>query len=250
MEGKHLTAVFGFLAFAGTFLSLAALVASIIAIRLAGEDRLAGWFGRATAWLFAGRGLARKLAGVALVLVAGYGTTLLAASVASRERVLSATEEKYFCEIDCHLAYSIAGVERTRILAANPTEPSAAGEFYVVSVRTRFDEHTISPHRGDSPLAPPPRIVTVVDAQGRSYAVSALGQQALENLLGPRWISPTTPLRPGESYVTHFVFDSPTGVTEPKLLIESPTSPAWIGRVVIGDEDSFFHKKVYLRLPN
>lgn len=250
MEGKQLSAVFGFLAFAGAFLTLMGVVAAIVAIRLAGEERLSRAASRTSAWLFGGRGLAQKLAIVGLILIAGYSTTLVAASVASRERVLSSGEEKYFCEIDCHLAYSVAGVERTKTLPATPHDESAAGTFYVVSVRTRFDERTISPHRGDAPLTPSPRLLTIVDARGHSFPISTSAQQSLESSLGNRWIPPTTPLRPGESYVTQFVFDLPQGTTAPKLLIESPTSPSWIGRAVVGGEDSIFHKKVYLSLPN
>jgi hypothetical protein len=250
MEAKQLAAVFGFLAFAGTFLTLAAALASIVAVRLAGEERLADWTGHMSAWLFSGRGLAHKLGIAALILVAGYGTTLVAASLASREHILTAGEEKYFCEIDCHLAYSVVRVERTKILAASPQNAAPAGDFYVVSLRTRFDERTISPHRGDSPLEPSPRLVTIVDSQGREYTVSRQGQQALENLLGARWTPLTRPLRPGESYVTQLVFDLPPSASGLKLLIASPTEPTWLGRVIIGDEDSILHKKVYLRLPD
>lgn len=249
MEGKQLTAVFGFLAFAGTFLTLVGVVAAIATIRLAGEERLSRVASGASAWLFGGRGLAQKLAVIALILIAGYSSTLLAASVVSRERILSSGEEKYFCEIDCHLAYSVVGVERTKTLPASPPSESA-GDFYIVSVRTRFDGHTISPHRGDAPLTPSPRALSIEDAQGRSFPISVSAQRALESSVGNRWIPLTTPLRPGESYVTQFVFDLPQGTRAPKLLIESPTSPSWIGRVVIGDEDSIFHKKVYLSLPN
>lgn len=250
MEGKQLTAILGFLAFAGTFLTLAAAVASIVAVRLVGEDRLSRWAGGASAWLFGGRGVAQKLAIAGLILLAAYGTTLLAASMASRDHLLSTGEEKYFCEIDCHLAYSVAGVERTKILTASPRDASASGEFYVVTVRTRFDERTISPHRGDSPLTPSPRTITIVDDHGNSYPISTQGQQGLEDLLGSRWTPLTTSLRPGETYVTQFAFDLPPSARGLKLLIASPTAPAWIGRVVIGDEDSLFHKKVYLRLPS
>ena len=49
---------------------------------------------------------------VALVGVAGlYAAALLASSALSRERVLHPQEKKYFCEIDCHLAYSVERVE-------------------------------------------------------------------------------------------------------------------------------------------
>jgi hypothetical protein len=34
-----------------------------------------------------------------------------------------------------------------------------------------------------------------------------------------------------------------------RLLIESPTQPGWIGKVLIGDENSVFHKHVFLALP-
>ena len=250
MEAKQLYAVFALLAFAGTFLTLAAALASVVVVRLAGEERLARWTGHMSVWFFGGRGLAYKLGIASVILIAGYGTTLLATSLASREHILTAPEEKYFCEIDCHLAYSVAGVERTKILTASPQNAPSAGDFYVVSVRTRFDERTISPHRGDSPLAPSPRLITIVDSQGREYPVSQQGQQALENLLGTRWTPLTKPLRPGESYVTQLVFDLPASAAGLKLLIASPTEPTWIGRLMIGDEDSILHKKVLLRLPD
>lgn len=232
MAEKQLVAILGFLAFAGTILALALALTSTAIVRLAGQKRLA-----------------RRLALGVLLIVGGYGTTLLAASMASTDRLLSTSEEKYFCEIDCHLAYSVARVERTSILAASPLEDPIGHQFYVVSLRTRFDEHTISPHRGDAPLAPSPRVLSVIDDHGRSYSLSARGQQALENLLGARWTPLTAPLRPGESYVTQLVFDIPPGASGLKLLVASPSSPAWLDRLVIGAEESIFHKKVYLRLP-
>ena len=92
---------------------------------------------------------------------------LLTASATSHEWSLAPGEEKYFCEIDCHLAYSVAGVEQMKTIAGGETKQTAAGTLYLVTVRTRFDEHTISPHRGDGPLFPSPREVKLVDDQGR-----------------------------------------------------------------------------------
>ena len=93
---------------------------------------------------------ARKVVLVALAGGAVYLGGLLAFSAASAERVLGGGEEKYFCEIDCHLAYAVVGVRKAKTLGRAPGEATAAGEFYVVNVRTRFDENTISPRR-DAP---------------------------------------------------------------------------------------------------
>jgi hypothetical protein len=51
--------------------------------------------------------------------------------------------------------------------------------------------------------------------------------------------------RPGESYQTTLVFDLPEGVQNPRLLL---TDPWPVNRLLIGHENSFFHKKVYFRL--
>lgn len=53
----------------------------------------------------------------ALVIIAGYTGVLLVASLASSERVLARGQRKYFCEIDCHIAYSVEGVAIANTLA-------------------------------------------------------------------------------------------------------------------------------------
>jgi hypothetical protein len=247
MATKQLIAILGALAFLGTFAVLAATLAAAVAAKLIGEERLSRWTAATSNWLFSGWGFARKLALVGLVLLAGYGIVLLTASATSHEWSLAPGEEKYFCEIDCHLAYSVSGVTQMKTIAA-ANQQSASGTFYIVSVRTRFDEGTISPHRGDGPLFPSPREVKLVDDQGREYGIANEAQSALENSLGSRWTPMTQALRPAESYQTLLVFDIPAGASGLKLLITSPTEPSWLGRVLIGDEGSVFHKKVYLRL--
>lgn len=247
MQFKQMAAIFEVLAFLGTAGAILASAAVIAGTMLIGEERLGRWTTFASGWIFRGRGLARKVLVAALVLVAGYSAALFGASFASHEWTLGPGEEKYFCEIDCHLAYSVVNVERTKTFGARGNVIPAQGQFYVVTVRTRFDEKTISPHRGNAPLEPSPRVVTIVDDQGRQYAPSAEGQQALD--AAQQSGTPlTTPLRPGESYTTRLVFDLPSGARNPRLLVESPTNPKWLGRVLIGDEDSLFHKKVFLRL--
>src|SRR5690349_12302534 len=51
--------------------------------------------------------LARRLAAGALSAAVVYGVLLVGASLLSRDRTLAAGEKKYFCEMDCHLAYSV-----------------------------------------------------------------------------------------------------------------------------------------------
>ncbi len=72
-------------------------------------------FGLATLTLIAalalGQGrLARWALGFRLGLALAYGGALLLASLTSRDHDLVAGEQKYFCEVDCHEAYSVVGV--------------------------------------------------------------------------------------------------------------------------------------------
>ncbi len=248
MEAKQLVAVIGILLFLGTVTVFAAMVAAIVFLKFLGEERLSRWNGATSGWLFRGRGLTRKLGAVTASLLVLYAAVLFSASAASHERTLSPGEEKYFCEIDCHLAYSVAGIEKVQTLGAGSDQKAANGTFFIVKLRTRFDEHTISPRRGDSPLTPSPRVIILVDGEGHEYPVSRDAQHALEASLAGRWTPLTNALRPGEAYVTPLVFELPFGASGLKLLIASPTQPEWLGRVLIGDEGSILHKKVYLRL--
>jgi hypothetical protein len=182
------------------------------------------------------------------IIVASYGAMLAGTSLASREMTLSPGQEKYFCEVDCHLAYSVTGVTASKTIGGGASAVTGPGTFYVVTIRTRFDEKTISPHRGDSLLQPPGRRVTLVDADGRQYEASPEGQRAL--VAGHQnGEALTTPLRPGESYFTRLAFNLPPDVRKPQILLESPAQPRWMGWIALGDEESFLHKKVYLQLP-
>jgi hypothetical protein len=175
-----------------------------------------------------------------VLLVIGYGLALLLFSAFSKERTLSEGEEKYFCELDCHIAYSVQHVQRVKAIGTT----AAGGEFYIVTVRSRFDENTISPWRGDTPLTPNPHTVALVDAQGQSRQPFPEGQQAWEGTHGTS-TSLAKPLRPGESYETTFIFDVPPDVTSPRLLISSEGFPL---PILIGDESSILHKKTYFAL--
>ncbi|HEY0322317.1 MAG TPA: DUF4352 domain-containing protein [Pyrinomonadaceae bacterium] len=192
----------------------------------------------------------RRTARLRLALVAAIGWVIiylglmLVFSFTSREKALARGEEKHFCEIDCHLAYAVNDVQRTRTIGLPTSQATAKGIFYVVTVRTRFDEQTIGKGRGDATLTPNSRVVTVTDAQGRSYNPSPEAMKALEVSKSggtPIW----TPLRPGESYTTTFVFDLPENIDNPTLLIREGEL---VTHFVIGHENSLLHKKVLFRL--
>lgn len=170
----------------------------------------------------------RRLARLAIVAAGAaagvYLDALLVLSLVSREQVASIGEEKYFCEIDCHLAYSVVGVQ-------------SVGRRRLVTLRVRFDEDTISPCRARNlPLTPNRRVVRIVDANGRAYAPEPA--TARDGLLA-------RPLRPGESDVTRLVFDLPPDAPEPLLLI---TEANWATRLLLGHENSFLHRRTWFRL--
>lgn len=186
------------------------------------------------------------LAGVAAaatgMVAGGYFFVVVGVSAISRDQVLPPGSLKYFCELDCHLAYSLVGSYETAALGPELKQTAAQGQFVVVEIKTWFDERTISPHRGDGPLTPNGRSVFLVDSAGRRFAVSREGEQAL----APSGVLPLTEsLRPGESYITELVFDVPPEARGLRLLLteDSPET-----RFVIGHENSFLHRKIYLGL--
>jgi hypothetical protein len=186
-----------------------------------------------------------KFSLLALAVVAAiYLGVVLVFSLASGEKVLAHGEEKYFCEIDCHLAYSVADVRRAKTLGGGPSQATARGEFYVVTLKTRFDETTTSVNRGDGQLYPNPRRATVYDGDGRSYAVSEEARRALASG-GGAGVPLDTPLRPGESYTTEIVFDLPADARAPVLLLNEDSPET---RFIIGHENSLLHKKTEFKL--
>lgn len=177
----------------------------------------------------------------AVVLVIAYGGLLLAFSAFSHDRTLTPGQEKYFCELDCHLAYSVQSVERVKKIG----DTVANGEFYVVTVRGRFDETTTAPWRPrDAPVTPNPLSFALEDGRGDAVGLSSKGQRAWEAAHGA---SPSllSPLRPGEFTEATMVFDAATAMRDPRLLASFEVFPT---QVLIGDENSLLHKKTYFRI--
>jgi hypothetical protein len=169
-----------------------------------------------------------RLAALAIAIGAAIHFALLFGfSAGSRDTFLVRGQEKYFCEIDCHLAYSIVEVK---------TQPGPDSTDYQVTLRTRFDGTTASPERPqDAPLTPAPREVRLVDAGGREYAPLSSGGSTL-----------LTPIKPSDSYTTQLGFRVPNHASGLRLLLR--TMPAWPDHLVIGDENSWLHKKTYFAL--
>jgi hypothetical protein len=214
------------LAFMGTGLALALLLLGLV-FAVATRRRV----------------LTKRLVGAGLAAAGLYAGALLFVSFTSREENLRKGDRKYFCEIDCHLAYSLEEASRTKVIG---TQAAAAGGAYsVVTVRTWFDPGTIASFRGNGPLTPNPRAVFLVDESGRSYEASPTGQKAFEESRGPS--TPLTRvLRPGESYTTTFVFELPDGVGRARLFLGDAPG---IETLLIGHENSLLHKKIYFELP-
>ena len=168
--------------------------------------------------------LARLLGGFGLAAAAAYAIFLVGAAFVSRDRILAVGEQKYFCEIDCHIAYTVE---------AGETSPNGNRS---VRLRTWFDPSTIASFRGNGPLAPGPRTVYLVDASGRRYDASM--RAAVSTPL-------TRELRPGESYVTVFEFRTPPEAAGLRLFVGDPPG---LETFLIGHENSPFHGKVYFAI--
>jgi hypothetical protein len=196
-------------------------------------------------WLLKKKSGLGKFTALIIMLVAGlYAIVLLIFSFASSETVLAGGEEKYFCEIDCHLAYSVADVHDTKTLGDLPNQLTAAGIFRVVTIKTRFDENTIGRNRGNGLLYPNSRVVSVSDANGNEYFPSLEAHRVLESS-DAAGTSMTIPLRPGESYSTNVVFDLPADVKNPTLWIREGET---ITHLIIGHENSLLHKKTRFQI--
>lgn len=168
-----------------------------------------------------------------------YLALMVVASLASHEQVIPAGAEKYFCELDCHLAYRVTAV-------AQVPNPSGDGPLWAVTLQTRFDEQTISPRRPrDATLTPSPRRLRLRASDGSLRP--ALTPPELPSV---GIIDSSTPidraLRPAESYLTTVWFRLPPDTRPDALLLEDDVI---VSRFLIGNERSPLHAKILLALP-
>lgn len=173
---------------------------------------------------------------LALMIMVGsaYFGVVLIFSVVSHDKLLARGEEKHFCELDCHLAYSIINTAQAKMIEGSGKPATAQGQFTVVTLQTRFDETTIGPRRGNGLLYPNARVLTLIDERGNRYGpVAQLGTPL------------TSPLRPAEAYATQVAFDLPENAKAAALLVNED---GWETHLIVGHENSPFHGKVRFQL--
>ena len=190
----------------------------------------------------------RQLVGIAGtgagIVLASYTAILLGFSLLSSDVDLRLGMKKYFCEIDCHLAYQVASVTTEEAVGGKSEQIVSDGEFVQVELRTWFDPSTISTKRGDGPLRPNTREAILVDSLGHRFWPSAKAKEVLEaQRLNSTPLS--TPLRPGESYTSYLVFEVPAKAQGLKLRLRSDDE---VGMLLWGNERSPLHGKVRFRL--
>ena len=177
---------------------------------------------------------AKLFTAIVLLVTVVYSGALLVFSFVSHDKLLARGEEKHFCELDCHLAYSVIDTRRATTILNNPSLTASHGQFTIVTLKTRFDESTIGPRRGDSLLYPNSRAVTLIDQSGNYYRPVAQSGTPL-----------TSPLRPSDSYTTDVAFDLPAEAKPDALLINED---GWETHLIIGHENSPLHGKTKFQL--
>lgn len=181
-------------------------------------------------------------------LAGGYAGVLVVMSLLSREVVLPPGARKYFCELDCHIGYSVeSSLVVSPVLGELQPQQSDAG-FLVVGVKSWFDPRTISAHRGNGPLTPNGRKIELLDDSGNSIPRSP-GEQE-EKVLRSLSLASTplnTALHPGESYLSYVVFAVPQQIGKSRLLLTSADEES---PLLLGHENSYFHRKIYFALPD
>lgn len=169
------------------------------------------------------------------VWFAAYVFLFFSASFFSREKTLALNEPKEFCGfyLDCHLHAAVTNVRRSKTLG----DKTANGEFYIVKVKVTSDakQATLGLLTVDA---------RVIDEQKREFARDAQAEMQLgEQPPFERQISPD------ETFEKEIIFDLPPDATNPRLDIrEGYGIDRAIEAVLIGDEDSLFHKRILFNL--
>ena len=179
--------------------------------------------------------LAKFVCGGVVVWFVFYFTMLIGVSLFSSEKTIELNEPKAFCGFyfDCHMHAAVKSVRTAKSIGGK----TANGKFYIVTVKVFSDAVkaalgliTVEAH--------------VVDASKREYArdldaeTQLPAQPEFEKQIGPQ-----------ESFEKEIVFDLPVDIKDPRLDIrEGYGIDHAIETVLIGDEDSIFHKRVYFNI--
>ena len=167
-----------------------------------------------------------------------YVAMLLGFSLTSTEKVLAVNEAKEYCGfyLDCHMHTSVTGVRTAKTIGPQ----TAKGEFYVVNVKVFSDAK--NPNIALRLLEPKARIV-LPDGSKLERDTTAEAQLPTSD------VRLDADIYNNQTIEKELVFD----VTDPsihlKLLItEGYGIDKTIEHVLVGDEDSIFHKQTFFAL--
>ncbi len=191
----------------------------------------------AIAWLNESAWLKRFVLGSVAIWLAFYVVMLIGASLLSTGKLIEVgdADGKAFCGfyLDCHMHTAVTGVRK----ATSIGERESKGEFYIVTVKVFSDAQaatlgllTVDAH--------------IVDDANNIYARDVQAEENLgEQPPFERQISPA------DNFEKRIVFDLPADVQNPRLDVrEGYGIDHAIEFVLIGDEDSIFHKRNYFNL--
>jgi len=167
-----------------------------------------------------------------------YGAAVLVVSLASRETVLAVGTTKPFCGfyLDCHLGVSLQQDVMTPAIG----DRRAGGNYHVLTLEFSNSARRVS-------LTPYALRLHVVDANGTRYERDRAAEAALAGFEPPA-LEQT--IAAGGSYRVPVVFDLPRDIESPHLAAgEGLGIDRVIEGLLIGDEDSFLHRKTLLALP-
>lgn len=188
---------------------------------------------------------AKSFATGAAIIAALYAGGVIAASGASKEETLAPGDTKWFCGfyLDCHLGLSIARTEVLNEIASPQGAVKPSGKFHVLTLR--LHNSAKNPSLDMLLYKPDARIV---DAGGMRYVRNATAEAAISGGTRPAAFGEETRVSHEPVHAT-IVFDLPLNVQQPRLLV----SEGWIvGKLIelglINDENSIFHKRIYLAL--
>lgn len=168
-----------------------------------------------------------------------YGAGLLFTSLTSHQMVLRPGETKYFCGfyLDCHIGVAVVGDSVVSGIGGSP----ARGRFHVVTLQ--FSSSALR-----ATLRPYDLRLAMIGSDNRQYQRD---EHAEDLLAGPTGHDPLArDIIPGGRYTAQVVFDVPEDAAPVRLFVgEGLGIDRVIEAVLIGDEDSFLHRKVLLALP-
>jgi hypothetical protein len=167
-----------------------------------------------------------------------YAVMLFGFSLTSSEKVLAAGEAKEYCGfyLDCHMHTAVTGVRTAKQIG----DKTATGEFYIIKVKVFSDAK--NPNIALNLIEPKAR---VVNSSGQRYERRVEAETYWPSVgvdLGAH-------IHNYETIEAEIVFDLPTDIQGPKLLItEGYGIDKTIEHVLVGDEDSIFHAQTFFEL--